>query len=298
MKLHIGRVMEYLAKLEAAVLSFRVINQHVDCICGKKLQKIEKGSGKVVYEKEIFEREGSTRILITDQSQIFISDFCTIYVLSHDNYELLGKWQIGEDLSSDICGMTVDEKTLYCSIRNGTLVTVDRCSYERKEYLISNSSMWSLKVYDNYLLCGSVDGNLLLLNRETMTIERNLNLGKQNIRSLVIDGTILYAASQDKKIYKINLLTFEIVDVKRNVHKKMYDCVGLYKDMVVTVSYPCSEVALWNKDTLIKIREIQVPLQLSGCTWIDGEKLFISSRNILGIGLIRLNEEEQLSGMG
>lgn len=281
--------MEYLAKLEGAVLSFGVKEQYVDCICGKKLLKIEKESGKVIYEKNVFEKEGLARILISDNNQIFISDFCTLYVLSHDKYELLGKWQIGEDLSSDICGMAVDENTIYCSIRNGKLVTVDRSSFERKEYFISNSSMWSLKVYEKYLLCGTVDGQLLLVNKETMTIERDLNLGKQNIRSLYVDGKILYAASQDKKLYKINLLDFEIVDVIRNVHDKMFDCAGVYDDMVVTVSYPCSIVALWNKDTLKKIGEIQIPLKLSGCTYIDGKILYISSRNISGIGLIYLN---------
>ena len=311
--------MEYLAKLEGAVLSFGVIEQHVDCICGKKLLKIEKESGKVIYEKKVFEKEGLARILISDNNQIFISDFCTLYVLNHDKYELLGKWQIGVDLSSDICGMAVDENTIYCSIRNGKLVTVDRSSFERKEYFISNSSMWSLKLYEKNLLCGTVDGQLLLVNRETMTIERNLNLGKQNIRSLYVDiamglikgdlyhintsienivkdldGKILYAASQDKKLYKINLLDYEIVDVIRNVHNKMFDCAGVYDDIVVTVSYPCSKVALWNKDTLKKIGEIQIPLKLSGCTCIDGKILYISSRNISGIGLICLNNMSNL----
>jgi outer membrane protein assembly factor BamB len=285
---------EYLAKLEGAVLSFGVIEQHVDCICGKKLLKIEKESGKVIYEKKVFEKEGLARILISDNNQIFISDFCTLYVLNHDKYELLGKWQIGVDLSSDICGMAVDENTIYCSIRNGKLVTVDRSSFERKEYFISNSSMWSLKLYEKNLLCGTVDGQLLLVNRETMTIERNLNLGKQNIRSLYVDGKILYAASQDKKLYKINLLDYEIVDVIRNVHNKMFDCAGVYDDIVVTVSYPCSKVALWNKDTLKKIGEIQIPLKLSGCTCIDGKILYISSRNISGIGLICLNNMSNL----
>lgn len=286
--------MEYLSKLDGAVLSFGVIEQHVDCICGKKLLKIEKESGKIIYEKKVFEKEGLARILISDNNQIFISDFCTLYVLNHEKYELLGKWQIGVDLSSDICGMAVDENIIYCSIRNGKLVTVDRSSFERKEYFISNSSIWSLKLYEIYLLCGTVDGQLLLVNRETMTIERNLSLGKQNVRSLYIDGKILYAASQDKKLYKINLFDFEIVDVIRNVHNKMFDCAGVYDDMVVTVSYPCSKVAFWNKDTLKKIGEIQVPLKLSGCTCIDGKILYISSRNISGIGLICLNNMSNL----
>ena len=80
----------------------------------------------------------------------------------------------------------------------------------------------------------------------------------------------------------------EVIDIKRNVHKKMFDCAGLCGDVIVTVSFPCSEISLWNKDTLEKVSEISVPLKLSGCTYIDGEKIYISSRNIDGIMSIQL----------
>ena len=279
--------MKYLTELESAVLGFCVKEHHIDCLCAKKLLKIEKESGKILFEKEVFEKEGLAKILKADEEQIIVSDFCTLNVFNQD-YELIGKWQIGEDLSSDICGMVIDERTIFCSIRNGRLVTIDRHSFEQKEYVVSDSSMWSLKIYDKYLLCGTVDGQLLLLDRESMTIEKRLVLGKKNIRSLFVDGEILYAASQDKKLFKINLPKFEVHAIQKNVHKKMFDCAGLYDDMVVTVSYPCSEIVLWNKNTLEKIKEINLPLKLSGDTYIDENKLYRCSRNISGIGLIGL----------
>lgn len=275
--------MEYLVKLEAPVLGFSMQEDHIDCLCGKKLQKIEKASGKLIYGRDIFEKEGLARIMLADNGQIFISDFCTLYAFRQDNFELLGKWQLGEDLSSDICGMALDKNTVYCSIRNGKLVTVERNSFQRQEYIVSDSSMWSLKIYGRYLLCGTVDGQLLLLDKDTMAVQKRLRLGKQNIRSLYIDENTLYAAGQDKKLYKISLPELEVIDIKRNVHKKMFDCAGLCGDVIVTVSFPCSEISLWNKDTLEKAGEIPVPLKLSGCTYIDGEKIYISSRNIEGI---------------
>ena len=76
----------------------------------------------------------------------------------------------------------------------------------------------------------------------------------------------------------------------KNVHKKMFVCVGIYKDMLIPVSYPCSEIALWNKNTLEKIKVIQVPLKLSGRAYIENDFLYICSRNILGIDMIKLNE--------
>lgn len=282
--------MEHLVNLEGAVLGFSVKESYIDCLCKKSLQKIEKASGKILYKKDLFEKEGLARNLVADENQIFISDFCTLYILNEDDYEIVGKWKLGEDLSSDICGMTVDKKRVYCSIRNGRLITVDRNSFEQNEYSVSASSMWSLKIYDSYLLCGTVDGQLLLLDRETLSVKKKLILGKQNIRSLYTNGTILYAAGQDKKLFKISLPEFEILKVQKNVHKKMFDCVGLYDDMLMTVSYPCSEIALWDMDTLEKNNEIQIPLSLSGNAYIDGNKLYISSRNIYGIGMINLSD--------
>lgn len=66
----------------------------------------------------------------------------------------------------------------------------------------------------------------------------------------------------------------------KKAHVKMFDCAGLYKDSLITVSYPCGEIAFWNKDTLERMKEIRVPLKLSGNTYIDSDKMYISSRNI------------------
>lgn len=282
--------MDYLIKSEGAVLGFSIQKNYIDFLCKKMLYKIDKVSEKTICKKEILEKEGSARIMVADENRIYISDFCTLYVLERQDYEIIGKWRIGENLSSDICGMTVDEKRIYCSIRNGRIITVDKSSFDKHEYAISNTSMWSLKIFDHYLLCGTVDGQLLLLDRDTMLSEKSLILGKKNIRSLYINGTLLYAACQDKKLFKIDLLQVQIVELQKNLHKKMFDCVGLYNEMLVTASYPCSEITFWDMNTLEKRKEIKTPLSLSGNAYIEGDKLYIASRNINGIGIIYLNE--------
>ncbi len=282
--------MEYIANLSGAVTGFSITESYIDCICGKELIKIEKRSGDIVCKKEIFEKEGFSRNLIADDDQIFIYDFCMLYVVGRSDFELLGKWQLGDDLSSDICGIAVDKDTIYCSIRNGKIVTLDRQSYLKKEFHVSESSMWSIKTYDKYLVCGTVDGKLLLPDKTTFAIERTLVLGKKNIGSLYLSGEILYAASHDGKLYKIDMQNFVIDSLTKNAHKKMFNCVGIYQDKLLTVSYPCSEIAFWDKNTLKKIKAIEVPLSLSGRAYVERDLLYISSRNISGIGLIRLNE--------
>ena len=271
------------------VTGFHVTEHCIDCMCGKDLLKIDKHSREIIYQKTVFEKEGLSRKLIADDEQIYIYDFCTLYVLSQKNYELLGKWQLGNDLSSDICGIAVDNDTIYCSIRNGKIITLDKRSYLAKEFNISESSMWSLRTYGQYLICGTVDGKLLLLDKSTLSIEKQLVLGKKNIGSLYTDGETLYAASHDGKLFKIGMENFEIKASVKNVHKKMFTCAGIYEDMLITVSYPCSEIAFWNKDTLEKVRVISTPLKLSGCTHIENNFMYISSRNIFGIGQIQLN---------
>ena len=281
--------MEHIAELGEIVTGFNVTEQCIDCMSGKDLLKIDKYSRNIICQKTIFEKEGLSRKLIADDEQIYVYDFCTLYVLSQKNYELLGKWQLGNDLSSDICGIAVDNDTIYCSIRNGKIITLDKQSYQIKEFIVSKSSMWSVKTYDQYLVCGTVDGELLLLDKSTLSIEKKLVLGKKNIGSLYIDGGTLYAASHDGKLFKIDMKNFEIETSMKKVHKKMFVCAGIYEDMLVTVSYPCSEIAFWNKDTLEKINVIKTPLKLSGCTYIENNFMYISSRNILGIDKIKLN---------
>lgn len=281
--------MEYIAELDGIVTGFHVTGRCIDCMCGKNLIKIDRYSKKVICQKQIFEKEGLSRKLTADDEQIFVYDFCTLYVLSQKNYELIGKWKLGNDLSSDLCGMAVDRNTIYCSVRNGKMITVDRRSHLTKEFMVSESSMWNIKIYDSYLVCGTVDGKVLLLNKSTLSTEKELILGRNNIGSLYIDGETLYAASHDGKLFKISMRNFEIESSMKHVHKKMFHCAGIYEDMLITVSYPCSEIAFWNKDTLDRVKVLNIPLKLSGCTQIENNDLYLSSRNFTGIGRIQLD---------
>ncbi|MDE7203245.1 MAG: hypothetical protein K2O91_15390 [Lachnospiraceae bacterium] len=171
--------MEHIAELGRIVTGFHITERCIDCMCGKDLLKIDKHSRDIICQRTVFEKEGLSRKLAADNEHIYIYDFCTLYVLNQRNYELIGKWQLGSDLSSDICGMTVDEDTIYCCIRNGKMITLDKQSYQAKEFIVSESSMWSIKTYDQYLISGTVDGKLLLLDKSTLSIEKILFWGRK-----------------------------------------------------------------------------------------------------------------------
>lgn len=277
------------AELHSPVTGFQLTGPHIDCVCGRELVKLDKTSGEVLLRRTVFDKEGFSRDLIVDGGQIFVYDFCVLYAFRQEDYAPLGSWQLGRDLSSDICGLAVDGDSAYCSIRNGGLAVLDRSSGSLRQAAVSPSSMWSIRLWGEQLLCGTIDGRLLLLlDKDTLLLERFMVLGKKNIGSLYPDGGTLYAACHDGKLFKINLGSFEAEAMRRNAHRKMFYCAGVYGDTLVTVSYPCSEITLLDKSTLDRITSIETPLQLSGRACIDGDLLYLSSRNIPGVAKIRL----------
>ncbi len=281
---------ERLAYIGAAAADFAVTGAHIDCIFGRELIKLNRHTGEILLRKTVFPKDGLSRKLTAQGGEIFVYDFCTLYIFRQEDFEPLCTLKLGEDLSSDICGMAADDGTVYCSIRNGGLTAVDRRTYETREAEISGSSMWSVEIFGPHLVCGTVDGRLLLIGRDSLAIERELALGKKNIASLLIDGDILYAAGQDGVLSKISIGDFAVLAQRKNAHRKMFRLGGMYRDRLVTVSHPCSELALWDRESLERVKLVEIPLRLSGRVCIEGDRLYISSRNIPGIDLLRLDE--------
>lgn len=77
--------MEHIAELGGIVTGFHVTEQCIDCMCGKDLLKIDKHSRNIICQKTVFEKEGLSGKLIADEEQIYIYDFCALYVLSQKN---------------------------------------------------------------------------------------------------------------------------------------------------------------------------------------------------------------------
>lgn len=281
-------VIDYILKLSSAVTGFSIDSQFIDCICATKVIKADKFTGNIVMERELFKKEGLSRNLISNNDQIIIKDFCMLYILNKLDYSLIKTLQLGTDLSSDICGITADENNIYAAIRNGKITVINKESFDIKTYTLSDNSMWDIQIYKDYLIGGTVDGKLLIIDKAKMNIKETIELGKQNINSIFLDGDIAYTAGQDKKLCKIDLLEFKITTLKKPAHKKMFHCIGIYEDSILTVSHPCNEIAFWKKDTLDFLTTINMPLSLCGSTFIEDNLLYITSRNIQGIALVNL----------
>lgn len=276
--------MNYLINLEKCVTGFCIDNQYIDCISNESVYKIDRHTKEIIYSKKLFKKEGFSRNLISNNKLLFIRDFYTLYIMNKSNYSILSTLQLGADLSSDICDMTIDENNIYACMRNGAIKVIDFHNFTIQEInQISSTSIWGLHSYKDILLGVNVGGDLLNINKANMELNKSISLSKQNIGSFSIDMNKIYAAGQDKILYLVDIESGKCISKKRNAHKRMFDCVGIYNNYIITVSYPCNEISFWNKETLESESTISVPLALSGRTMIENDTLNIASRNINGI---------------
>ena len=276
--------MEYLVSSDKCVTGFCMDKNTVDYISHNGIFKMERKSGKIIKTVRLFKKEGFARDLLANDDLLFVKDFCSLHIVKRHEYETIKVLQLGADLRSDICGMAIDDKFLYACIRNGSITLIDIEKMVIKgNYQISNGSFWDLHVFADYLVGGNVNGELLFIDKKSMKIKNTIVLNNQNIHNIIVDSNLIYVAGQNKTIYIVDGTQFDCINKKKNAHRKMFNCVGIYKKDLITISYPCNEISFWDKDTLKHNKTINLPLNLFGRTIIEKNKLYISSKNIMGI---------------
>lgn len=273
-------------ELGGVVSGFGIQNGEIHCLSGNDLVKI--ADGAVVLQKTVFEKSGAARFFAESGERIVIADFCTLLSFSKETFEQENEVKIGNDLTSDICYLFAEGDYAYCSIRNGGIAKVRIDDFKYEIYTTSDASIWEINCFEGMLYCGTVDGHILKIDKETMQIVRDAEVSKKNIKSIRKDGNKLYAASQDMKLYVLDFDTLDVLAVKRNVHKYMYYVAGITDHCIVTVSHPASEISILDKETLETIRAIREPLRLSGPVKLEGDILYYASRNFNGIKMMKI----------
>lgn len=273
-------------ELGGNVSGFGIESGEINCLSGNDLVKI--AGGAVILQKTVFEKSGAARFFAENEKHIIIADFCTLHSFSKETFGKENEVKIGNDLTSDICSLFADGGHAYCAIRNGGIAKVRIKDFQYEIYPTTDASIWEITCFDGMLYCGTVDGQILKIDKETMQIIQTAEVSKKNIKSIFKDGNRLFAASQDMKLYVLDLDTLDVLAVKRNLHKYMYYIAGTTDQTVVTVSHPASEIALWDKETLENIRVIREPLRLSGPVRLVGESLYYASRNFDGIKIMKI----------
>jgi len=283
-------------ELNGIVTGIAIDNAEIDYLVKDRLCKYDVNSKELIDSAVVLKKEGFSRDLVGDDRQLYVRDFFTLYVFDRLTYEKRHTVELGTDLKNDICEFQLDDNFLYASIRNGKIVKVDKKTFEIVcEQSYESASIWSLGNYKHELIGSTVDGQVLFIDKENMGINHTLNISKQNIGSLIVNGDFLFTAGQDKAIHKISLKDRNVLIKKRSAHKRMFDCVGVYKNNLITICHPASEICFWNTETLELVEKIEISLQLAGRTLIDKDKLFVTSRSINGIYEIDLKSHFESS---
>lgn len=272
------------------VLSFDMDKEIFYVLRSRSITKISKTAGNVIAATDFFKKKGLSRSLIVDDKFLYCKDFCTFYIIDKDSLNCIDAIELGEDLTSDICGITFDEDKIYACIRNGPIAVIDKNRKSKvKFYNVSESSIWDIQYYKELLYAGNVEGHLLVIDKKTFQVTHTIKSHKQNLKSIVINDEKIITASQDKSIVIRDLNTLETICSKKYTHKKMFGIVGVWGKYLITVSFPCGEMKFWDYETLTSVKIIDIPRALSGNVVIDGDMLYLSSRKIDGIMYMDLN---------
>lgn len=283
--------MEKIINLDNSVLSFVMDEFYCYCLSENIIYKYSLHEFKLIKKNEIFTKKGLSRALLIDNEFLYCRDFYSLYVLDKNTLQQLNLIQLGNDLSSDICGITSDDNYIYACIRNGDIAKISKQNLEKIQFLkLSNSSIWSIKVDNNYLYAGNVEGELLKIDKENMEITQKIKPHKQNLKSIIIDGNEIITASQDKTITIIDLDNFNVKSVYKKLHNKMFFLGGVWRKRLITSSFPCGEIKVWDKGDFSLINTIEMPKALSGRIIINNDTIYLSSRKINGIVSIDINK--------
>jgi len=228
-------------------LNMAVDGQFLYVRCKRTMYKYDLTDMNLISQNIIFKKDGKARNFTICEKYIFLTDFCDLYILDKINLQVIDKIRIGEDLTSDLGVVRFDERKAYINIRNGKMAVMDIETRNFIKFDISDSSSWEHIVVGNHIYTGTVKGDLIETDKNSMQSVRKIGLCKKNIYSIVHQDGILYTVSQDMTMKTVDIETFEIIGAAKKAVKGMTKALGIYKDLLV-VAY--DGISLWDKQTL------------------------------------------------
>jgi WD40 repeat protein len=272
-----------LIELEHNVASFDIDADRIYMLYDNAIVVLEQSGEVALDEYKLFAKDGKARKLIVDDRYVYCSDFCTLHILDKTTLFPVKTLTLGRDLSSDICTMQSDGHRLFVSVRNGALVGIDLSDFGIESHQVSDTSMWSFVIHGDCIYAGTVGGNLLVIDTDSLEVVREIESGKKNVRSVMIDGDDVITASQDRKLVVRDLTSLETVAALRNVHNGMFDIAGCAGGKLYTVSHPRGELKAWDRTSLELFDTLRFREGLTGDVRIDAGRLYLSSRNVAGL---------------
>ncbi len=200
---------------------------------------------------DIFHKDGKARGLSIYGDFVVLYDFCDLYILQKEDLQIVDHVRLGDDLSSDICGIIAcDVSKVYVSIRNGRISVYDRNTKGIARFDICDASFWGTCVVRDRMYVGTVKGELIEIDRTSVQVLRRMKLtNKKNIYSMMAHDGMLYTVSLDKAIKVVGIESFEVVGMVKNAVDGMeVRILGIHGDCLVVAFR--SKVSLWDIHTL------------------------------------------------
>ena len=202
---------------------------------------------------QIYKKDGKARSFFIYKNKIYLRDFCDLYELNCDTLEILRTWKLGENLSSNICAENCGDDKVYACIRGGKIAVIDLENGSFKQYPISDFSMWNIISYGSEIYVGCVNGELIELNKNNMSIKRRKQIHKKNIYSLLIQKDIIYTVSQDSSLIATDVKHLETIFIVKKAISNMSKILGIYDTKLVTSNPNRKEITIWDtKDLTLK----------------------------------------------
>ena len=221
----------------------------------------------------IFKKDGKARSFSLFGNSIYLTDFCDLYILSKNDFQVSAVYRMGSDLSSDLGAVRFDSSNAYIAMRNGWMVVFDTLTHDYHIHDVVDSSFWDFCNVEKRIYAGTVQGELLEIDTGNMQVLRKVSLGKKNIYSVVPHGQFLYTVSQDMSIKAIHIGTLEVAFQAKKAVKGMARILGVHQEKLLIAD--SDKVSIWNANTLQHQCIIEFPTgQYNKGIVLSGDTLF------------------------
>ena len=257
-------------------LNMAVDGKYLYMCCNRSMYKYDLDRMSIEVQNELFKKDGKARGFSIFNDFVFLWDFLDLYILNKDNLDIIDVLRLGENLSSDVCGtMWFDSPKVYVKIRNGWIYVLDITTKKIDKIQVSDTSFWSDCVTEKYLFVGTVNGELLEIDKASLETTRKIQLCKKNIYSIVYENGLLYTVSQDQTIKVVDSVSLEIISVAKKAVVGMVDIVGIYNDNLI-IAGERNPLSFWDKKSLQLHESVDFPYNRNSI--ISNDSLFICDR--------------------
>jgi hypothetical protein len=235
-----------------------VDKQFIYIRCKKAMYKFNLSDMSQAAHRDILKKDGKARGFTVCGSFIFLWDFCDLYILNKADLQIQNTFRLGTDLSSDIMGAQFDSQKLYVAIRNGKMSVIDMYTKNIDRFDIAGSSFWDYCVAANRIYAGTVRGELLEIDKDSMRVIRKAELSKnKNIYSILPDNGSLYLVSQDRSIKAVDIASFQTLCTAKKAVGNMAQILGKFHDCLAVAD--SNKVSFWDVQSLQHQYTIDIP---------------------------------------